>query len=169
MKNTFKIAAIVPSVLLGILVLAGCTGKQAPKTPPTSLQPPPRKLIVEFYNAYIAAWCEPADKAKAIEKVKNKYLTKLLRTQLTVKNADYMPILKAKDCDQSWAKTIEVEREKKAQDAYNACYITSYNKHCRTIYLKKVNGIFRIDRIEMIGDIDEMDEPDIDDYPDDTP
>jgi hypothetical protein len=106
------------------------------------------QTLKEFYTVYISA-CDNLESPKAMDSIRNKYLTKALLNKLEDPELDYDPILQAQDCDKETIQTLEIEPEAGQRNVYNVCYTWPYanQKTCIKLLLIENGENYLIDDI----------------------
>jgi hypothetical protein len=107
--------------------------------------PSDTKIILtlrSFYKDYITERSKMPEDFKKIDFIKNKYCTKNLLIKLdklTKQGMNIDPFIKAQDWDDDLLTKMDIKKDNKSQNIYNASYLDNYRKTSIIVKLKVIN------------------------------
>lgn len=108
-------------------------------------------FLTNFYSNYIKEGIRNSPNEKALNSLKEKYLSKKFLSRLSNKELDYDPVINAQDFIEQWLETINIEPLVKGQ-FYKVClpYNDFEGNHnlCMKVKLEKTKEGYLIDDIE---------------------
>lgn len=108
-------------------------------------------FLTNFYSNYIKEGIRNSPNEKALNSLKEKYLSKKFLSRLSNKELDYDPVINAQDFIEQWLETMNIEPLVKGQ-FYKVClpYNDFEGNHnlCMKVKLEKTKEGYLIDNIE---------------------
>jgi hypothetical protein len=144
-------------LVVSIIGMSACNSNETQKnqqTSPVATNAPasdPTTRLKDFYSAYISEQAEASDDTGRISSLLREYCTDSfanhLRSVYAHGELEADPIIDAQDVDQSWIKTLSVE--KSSSDNYLVCYVDTYDnqKHCLDVHVVYENGKWKINNV----------------------
>ncbi|WP_276133042.1 DUF3828 domain-containing protein [Polluticoccus soli] len=142
-------------LLLSIIGISACNSNETKnqQTSPATSSPAsdPATRLNDFYSAYIAEKAKAAEDTGRISGLFREYCTDSFTRHLDRVYAhgelEADPIIDAQDFDQSWIKTLTVQ--KNGGDGYQVCYVDTYDnqKHCLDVHVVNENGKWKINSV----------------------
>lgn len=143
-------------LLISTIGISACNSNETKKeqnSPAATTGPAndPSTRLKDFYSAYIAEKGKAAEDTGRVRGLFQEYCTDSFARHLDRVYAhgelEADPIIDAPDVDQSWIKTLTVQ--KNGGDDYQVCYVDTYDnqKHCLDVHLVNENGKWKINNV----------------------